>query len=307
MLILIAGITGNIGQYAARHALDLGHQIRGLGRSPDKLDPADIASYESFVQSKTYYDIKALDRACAGVDAVICAYSGLPELHLDGQLLLLRAAERAGVKRFMAASHNNDWRKVQPGQVPIYDPSRMFHAQAALTSSIKPLHIFSGTFVDVFFGLEGQGDFTPNVGGVWDPHTEPKELHVWGTGDEKWCFTTEEDGGKWAVDFVTSDNAEQGGFVSLCSMYLSLNEIQHTYEAVRDKQIKILRRGSVEDLERTVEEKKRGAGHWIDWLRYAFVLCCVNRTWALERDEFPNVALSPPTSLEDWLKRHPTV
>ena len=29
---------------------------------------------------------------------MICAYAGLPELVLDGQLLLLRAAERAGIK-----------------------------------------------------------------------------------------------------------------------------------------------------------------------------------------------------------------
>ena len=98
MLILIAGITGNIGHHAARYGLEKGHQIRGLARSPDKLDLALRAKLESFVVSKTYYDIPALDKATSGVDAVICAYGGLPELHLDGQLLLFRATERAGVK-----------------------------------------------------------------------------------------------------------------------------------------------------------------------------------------------------------------
>ena len=53
---------------------------------------------ESFVESKAYYDVPALEQAVRDVDAVICAYGGLPELALDGQLLLLRAAERAGVK-----------------------------------------------------------------------------------------------------------------------------------------------------------------------------------------------------------------
>lgn len=98
MLILIAGITGNVGKQAARAGLERGHQIRGLGRSPGKLDPALRAGLESFVESKTYYDIAALDEAVKGVDAVICAYGGMPELALDGQLLLLRAAERAGIK-----------------------------------------------------------------------------------------------------------------------------------------------------------------------------------------------------------------
>lgn len=97
MIILIAGITGNVGSQAARAGLERGHQIRGLGRSPIKLDPAVLSSLESFVQSENYYDISALEKAVEGIDAVICAYGGLPELALDGQLLLLRAAERAGI------------------------------------------------------------------------------------------------------------------------------------------------------------------------------------------------------------------
>lgn len=98
MLILIAGITGNLGKHLARAALEKGHQVRGLGRSPDRLDAKTKDQLESFVVSSSYYDIPALDRAMIGVDAVICAYSGRPELVLDGNLLLLRAAERAGIK-----------------------------------------------------------------------------------------------------------------------------------------------------------------------------------------------------------------
>jgi hypothetical protein len=44
------------------------------------------------------HDIAAMDKAVAGVDAVICALAGLPEMFLETQLLLLRAAEGAGVK-----------------------------------------------------------------------------------------------------------------------------------------------------------------------------------------------------------------
>ncbi len=110
MLILIAGITGHVGQHTARAGLQRGHQIRGLGRSPDKLDKAIHAQLESFVTSKTYYDVQALEKAVQGVDAVICAYSGMPELALDGQLLLLRAAERAGVT--VRQPHDRDFCKV---------------------------------------------------------------------------------------------------------------------------------------------------------------------------------------------------
>jgi hypothetical protein len=63
-----------------------------------KLDQAIYLRLEMFVESNNYYDTSALEQACQGVDAVICAYGGLPELALDGQLLLLRACERAGIK-----------------------------------------------------------------------------------------------------------------------------------------------------------------------------------------------------------------
>lgn len=100
MLILIPGITGNLGQQLARAALDRNHQVRGLGRSPGRLDDDDALSrrLESFVEMKSYYDIPAIDLACCGVDAIVVAYSGKPELQLEGQLILLRAAERAGIK-----------------------------------------------------------------------------------------------------------------------------------------------------------------------------------------------------------------
>lgn len=98
MLILIAGITGMVGQTCAEATISQGHQVRGIGRDPEKLPVHIRQNLEDFVLSKGLYDIPALDRAVAGVDAVICAYGFLPEVLVEGQLMLLRAAERAGVK-----------------------------------------------------------------------------------------------------------------------------------------------------------------------------------------------------------------
>lgn len=69
-------------------------------------------------------------------DAIICAYSGIPELALEGQLLLLRAAERAGVTRFLAASWKYGWRNIVLQYEEVYDHYLAFHAQASISSSI---------------------------------------------------------------------------------------------------------------------------------------------------------------------------
>lgn len=98
MLILIAGITGLTGLPCARAALKVGHQVRGLSRNPDKLPKDVYDQLEGFVKMDSIYDIPALDRAVKGVDAIISGMNSAPECLVEGQLLLLRAAERAGVK-----------------------------------------------------------------------------------------------------------------------------------------------------------------------------------------------------------------
>ncbi|KAF5005484.1 hypothetical protein FDECE_8062 [Fusarium decemcellulare] len=104
MLILIAGVTGLVGQACAQAAFKSGHQVRGLGRNPDKLPKDIVDRLESFVKLKDVYDIPALDEAVKGVDAIISAVHYSPVALVDGQILLLRAAERAGVKH---SPHSN--------------------------------------------------------------------------------------------------------------------------------------------------------------------------------------------------------
>ncbi|TVY71297.1 Isoflavone reductase-like protein [Lachnellula suecica] len=310
MLILIAGVTGNIGKHAAQYGVSKGHQIRGLGRSLNKQTDDLRNQLESFIVSKTYYDIEALDKAVKGVDAIICAYTGLPELHLDGQLLLLRAAERAGVKIFLAASWNYDWRTIKLGDdAPIYDPIVAFHKQVEITSSIRPLHIFSGMLAEVFFGTEGQAGFTTDYpGGVIGWEDGKRVMNVWGTGDEPWYFTTESDAGKWGIEAVAAADAEQGGFVTVCSWVSTLNELVASYSELRNYDVTVRNLGTVEDLERKAVGAKAASGrrNFWEWHRLWFHLFCVKGTWNLtniHNDQFP----VKPTDLGEFLKTYPEI
>jgi uncharacterized protein YbjT (DUF2867 family) len=115
MLVLGVGATGNVGQHLIDSLLVRGHQVRALAHNSSKLPAQKLEKLEAFVTSRNYYDIDVLDSACTGVDAVICTYTGIPELQLDAQLLLLRTAKRAGVTRFITASWNYDWRDMPLG------------------------------------------------------------------------------------------------------------------------------------------------------------------------------------------------
>ncbi|RYC82078.1 hypothetical protein BFJ63_vAg15022 [Fusarium oxysporum f. sp. narcissi] len=125
MLVLVAGATGNLGQKLIDSLYSRGHQL------------------ECFVQSEPYYDVPAIESACKGVDAVICAYAGMPESSLDGQLLLFRAVERVGIKKYVAASWNFDGKNMNLGVHERYDAYIAFRNQLELSSDITPNYFFT--------------------------------------------------------------------------------------------------------------------------------------------------------------------
>ena len=87
-----------VGQPCAEYAISKGHQVRGMGRDPNKVPASIREKLEGFITSSGFYDLPALDKAVSGVDAIVCAWGFEPEAIVEGQLWLLRAAERAGVK-----------------------------------------------------------------------------------------------------------------------------------------------------------------------------------------------------------------
>ncbi|KAJ4350256.1 uncharacterized protein N0V89_008877 [Didymosphaeria variabile] len=301
MLLLIAGITGHIGQHLAREALAKGLTVRGLGRSPDKLDPS--IKLESFVQSRNYYDIPALDTAVKGVDAIIVAYMGTPELQVDGHLLILRAAERAGVRVFHTSTWTFDFRKTRFLEHESYDPFVAFQRIAELTSPIKPIYMLSGVLTEVLFSVEGRADFSPKSGGVFDP--ERKCMEYYGTGEEKYQWTTEHDAAKFSIELIMSEEAQSGngGFFSAWSGEHSVKEIAEVYEKVHGKSISLKNMGTVEDLEeKALADRARGtpAGFW-GYIGAFYQLFTINGRWVLtDENLFPKVER---TSLEDFFKQ----
>ncbi|KAF1984865.1 NAD(P)-binding protein [Aulographum hederae CBS 113979] len=312
MLILIAGITGNLGQHLAHAALSAGHTVRGLGRTPTRL-PASISDkLESFVQTASHADIPALDRGCSGADAIVCAYGPLPELALDGQLLLLRAAERAGIKRFHAASWNLDWRDLPLGKLETYDPYIAFMYQARLTSAIKPLYAFIGVLADTFFAVPGAGHLEDEQRGFWVTKPDSRRINAYGSGEEKFDWTTEADAAAFSIALVTSDEAEKGGFWSFRSQAFSLKELKETYEKVRGTEVKWdpnmgpdVMEGIISQMRGEALEKGALRESWYSYIGLVYAMYMIRGDMNMRKtdnEKFPEVK---PTSLEEYFKIKP--
>jgi nucleoside-diphosphate-sugar epimerase len=306
MLVLVTGITGNVGKHLIDSLTARGHQVRGAARNYDKLDESLRKKLHDFVPLTTYWDVEALDRACSRADAVICAYNGAPEMLMDAQLLLLRAADRAGIKRFIAATWNYDWTKMEFGEHESYDPNILFSSHVKMTSDIKPTYIFSGVLAEVLFSVPGHGDFSPKNNGVWDP--EKKSFEVWGTGNETWHWTTERDAADFAAAIVGRDDTPEGGFWSVCSGEHTLIELAKIYERVKGRKVIINQRGSTEELRaRALDARSKASRkNFYEYIGWFYQLFTVDRKWVLgnlDNDKLDTKV----TSAEAFLESNPSI
>ena len=303
MLILIAGITGNLGKLLASNALSRGLSVRGLGREPSKL-PAEIADkLESFVQSTSYYDVEALDKAVKGVDGIICCYSPGPILDLDGNLLLLRAAERAGIKVYIHSAWNNDWTKIKYGDFHFYDPHIAFEHQAAMSSSIRPVYLFNGMFSDILLTQFGPGNVTIEGGKA--------QFKYWGDGNvRRWSWVSQVDAAAYTIEILLNGSGVQegkGGVFRFRSGELTIESLAETYKRVTGNEVEITRVGDLEDLkqELTTLQAEVGRENYWSYAPKTVTLIGSGPAWEMEQDEITNLDhVKKPQTLEECLKEH---
>lgn len=188
-----------------------------------------------------------------------------------------------------------------------FNPFHSFRQQVAVTSKIKPIWVFTGVLAEVFFSVPGHGDLSPKNHGIWDPTA--KSIDVWGTGREKFDWTTEADAAKFSIAIIESPEAYQGGFYSVRSGSHSLREIKTIYERVRGSSVKVVEKGSLEELEKTaLQARLQGslAAFW-EYIGYFYQLVTINGSAVLrnlDNDRFPDVKT---TSLEEFLRQTPEI
>ncbi|KAM5347643.1 hypothetical protein ACJ41O_007467 [Fusarium nematophilum] len=300
MLVLIAGITGMCGQACAQAALQAGHRVRGLSRNPNKLDPDIFGQLEGFVKMKDMYDTGALDQAVQGVDAIIAAMHYSPESVLEGQLFLLRAAERAGVKTFHAASWNYDWTRISLGEAEPYDPYIAFRNQARLSSNIKPIYGITGGLLDSAF--------------IYSPHGSPidkknQEIPCFGTGSERGTWTAVEDVAKYTIQAISEPNAAEGGAYRVESFRCSWQEFAQAYNDVRGTSLRIKSLGTLEDVHQKLDTARatipaNKSGEYVGLVFAKLILTGACDGGAADCARWSHIK---PLSLQEWLKKHPDV
>jgi nucleoside-diphosphate-sugar epimerase len=186
--IVLAGITGNLGERIARALVARGAAVRGLVRAD--VPPETRARLEGLgivLVTVDYADVASLTEACRGARCVVSALSGLRGVIVDAQTVLLEGAVRAGVPRFVPSDFSTDFTKLPAGSNRNLDLRREFHARLE-GAAIGVTSVFNGAFTDM---LTGQAPF---VLARW------KRVLCWGNPDQHMDFTTVDDTAAYTAD-----------------------------------------------------------------------------------------------------------
>jgi putative NADH-flavin reductase len=106
MKIAVIGGAGRTGRQVVRQALDRGHEVVAVARSPEKLNVADD---RLTVAAADVHDADALARAVVGADAIVTTYGAAAgrqptDVYSAGITNVLAAMDAGGIRRLAAIS-----------------------------------------------------------------------------------------------------------------------------------------------------------------------------------------------------------
>jgi uncharacterized protein YbjT (DUF2867 family) len=320
MIILIAGITGMVGQPLARAAIAEGHSVRGLSRNADKLDAEISSKLESFVTCRDYLDRDAFAKAVKGVDAVIAALPTVPSIIGAGQLALLLEAEKAGVKVqpptsrhgfytdifqvFHAASWNFDWTRLNMGDHETYDAYMSFKRLAELSSGLKPIYGFCGSILEYMF-INCKKDGRRSA-----IHPETKTIAYCGTGEDQMSLISADDLAKYTLAAISDPEIIERGVYYVESFRYTVPEIGEVYGKVRNVEIKKQNVGGQAELQGMLAQARQfisplESNKYID---LAYGLAILKGAALVDPSDCKRwEAKVTPVSFEQWLEEHPDV
>jgi len=177
-IILVAGATGNLGERITKALLEQGAEVRTIVRKGN--DPQKKSHLEQLGARVTELDMSNVDEvaaACVGASCVVSALAGLREVAIDTQKVLLDAAVKAGVPRFIPSDYSIDFTKFPDGTNRNLDWRREFHTYLD-RAPIKATSIYCGGFMDMLTGQMPMIMFKQSL------------VMYWGSPDHPMGFTT---------------------------------------------------------------------------------------------------------------------
>jgi len=232
--IVVAGATGNLGGRITRALLERGASVRALVRqvaTRDKLER--LQKSDATIEMVDIGNTSQVAPAWSGASCVVSALAGLRDVIVETQTVLLEAAIKAGVPRFIPSDYSIDFTKFPPGENRNLDLRREFH-QRLDKASIRATTIFNGAFTDMLTGQMPLTLFKRN------------RVLYWGSADQRMDFTTIDDTAAFTARAALDPSTPR--FLRIGGDQLSARELTVVLSEVTGREFRMFRAGGLGTL-----------------------------------------------------------
>ena len=238
-LIVLAGATGNLGGRIARALLQRGAGVIALvrdGSAPSKIE--ELRTLGATIAEVDFSNLAAVTSACSGASCVVSALSGLREVIVDSQTLLLDAALKAGVRRFIPSDYCIDFTKLPPGTNRNLDWRREFRERVD-RAALAATSILNGAFAEM---LTGQA---PIILFKW------KRVLYWEDADQRMDFTTIDDTAAFTAAAALDSSAPR--FLRIAGEQISARGLVSAASEVTGETFRLFRAGGLGRLQTVIK------------------------------------------------------
>lgn len=239
-----------LGQQIVGALLDLGVNVRMIVRGGEDHSgigrlSTDIARGASVVDADLS-DLSSLERAADGVDIIVSAVQGGPDIIIDGQLALAKAGLATGVSRIFPSDFAVDFRHLNDDEHLFFSWRRRAHA-AIRAIALPQTNIFNGGFTEMlfqpFFGLID-----------W----ENRRVNHWGDADQLYDFTTTADTARFLAAAVVNDTQSDGG-LEIAGDTVSPRNLQDIAARVTGNAFELRALGGIVELDAEIAQRQASA------------------------------------------------
>lgn len=281
--VLLVGATGMFGSRVAHHLLGQPEAhvrllVRDATAKRAQLEPFLSRGAEIIEGDLT--DQGALDRATQGIDVIVSAVQGGPEVIIDSQVALAEAGKRNGVRRILPSDYALDIFEATPGEHMMFDLRRTADEQIAAIG-LEQVNVLQGAFMDLF--LPGRGTIDLGAGTVT----------FWGDGTQPIEATTVEDTARMTARVALDQNVASGKF-AFAGDLISFQGAAEVIEAQTGRTLERRSLGSEADLRAAKAEAEKDATNPYGAVMLAYLLYMLNGQTALsdlQNDRYPDLKL----------------
>ncbi len=235
MRVLVTGASGFIGQSCVQRLAAAGHSVRAMARRPNAGAGSAAACGSGSVEwvQGDLQDHASLDRACQGMEAVVhlaCA-TGVSDqktvraVNVDGTRVLLEAAKRHGVRRFVFISTVSATRKrVGPYGRTKREGEAMVAASGLEWVVLRPSLVYGSAPIGLFATLATYLRKLPVVPVIGNGKIELDPVHVDDVAEVIVQSTTRPDVAGKAYDLLGPDHMTFLGFLDRVSELLGVRK-----------------------------------------------------------------------------------